>query len=96
MPTPTILGRFPETIGAVYVSTDGDPEVGIGGESATIAADGDFLYDLRALEPTSVGPALEAFRARQAQAFEALWGEPAKVMFDFEIHPEGGMPNDDM
>lgn len=36
MPTSTILGHFPETIGAVYVFTAGDPEVGIGGESATI------------------------------------------------------------
>lgn len=77
--------KLPTTIKQVHISTRGDLSVGLSSESATLAADGDRLIDLDVLADDERWPALEEFRAKLGDAFGGLWGERAKVMFDFEV-----------
>ena len=80
-----IYGNYPDTIKAVYIHSSGDPSVGVQGESATITADGDHLYNLTMLEGADVPAAVARFRSDIEATFSSIWGEAATATFDFEI-----------
>lgn len=75
-------------IDRVFVSTAGDPSVGIQGNGATI--EGPWLLDPTAWDPDELVPALEDFRHGIGRAFSELWGEEAQVVFDYEIPGAAG------
>lgn len=72
-------------IKTIYISTQGDPSVGIFSDSAQIIADGDFLIDTIELDEEDRLETLEEFREKLLDAFEVIWGERPIVEFDFEI-----------
>ena len=61
----------------IFVFTDGDPSVGIGGQSATITADGDCIVDTDDFDEAN----WEAIKNSLAEAFSDLWDEKAHVLF---------------
>ena len=81
----------------VYVSTMGDPSVGIQGVRITIRDDGgqDFL-GLSGIADEDQRRALEDFRRDLASVFTEVLGEPALVVFDFEYQQEAERLGKDM
>ncbi len=63
----------------ISIWTDGDPSVGIRGESCQIVADGDFILD------PEDRVELERIRTALIECFGDLYGERARVTFDFEL-----------
>ncbi|HDS1721721.1 hypothetical protein NPS53_09425 [Pseudomonas putida] len=78
------MNELPNHISVVHVWTDGDPSVGISGESVEIQATGQNIIDLDTLEAEDRRPALETYRQKIGSLFSDLWDAPAKVLFDFE------------
>lgn len=78
------MNELPSQISVVHIWTDGDPSVGISGESAEIQATGQNLIDLEALDAEDRRSALETYRQKIGGVFSDLWDAPAKVLFDFE------------
>ncbi|WP_319583907.1 hypothetical protein [uncultured Pseudodesulfovibrio sp.] len=69
----------------IFVWTDGDSSVGIGGESAEINADGDWLFATDEWEDGE----LETLRETIRESFAMMWDEHPHVMFDFEnVEPD--------
>lgn len=79
------MKALPTTVQQAVVFTHGDPSSGIQGENATIACDGEWLTRLDGMEPDEANATLEQFRTGLAATFTELWGEQAKVTFDFEM-----------
>lgn len=69
-----------------YIFTKGDGSVGLGGESASLVADGDHLLDLNEVDEDHRPAVLERFRNKLKEAFSEIWDEPAIVRFDFETN----------
>lgn len=68
----------------IFVFTDGDPSVGIGGQSATITADGDCLLDTDDFDEVN----REAIKNSLEEAFSDMWDEKAHVLFGNELADE--------
>jgi len=76
-------------IKTIHVWTDGDASVGICGESATITADGDNLFDSSNYgEPSDAMREIEKLRKDLAMTFGYLWDDKVHVIFDFETDKE--------
>ena len=68
----------------VFLSTKGDPSVGLGSENAVLTAQGDYLLDLCVVDEEERPDLVEGFRAKLADTFALIWGEPVIVRFDYE------------
>lgn len=65
---------------SIYIWSDGDPSVGINGDSCTIKTDGDFIFESDEFNSGNI----EEARLLLERAFDILWGDNIHVMFDFE------------
>lgn len=69
----------------IHIFAGGDRSVGIQDSTATVIADGEFIFDLDCIAEEEQSSAIEEFREKIKDAFECVWDGPVKVTFDFEL-----------
>ena len=73
------------TVRKIFATNPGDPSVGIQAISATLEGDGDYLFDLGVIAEEDQKEYLEDIRVKYSELMTLIWGESARVHFDFEL-----------
>lgn len=72
------------TIKKIYISCDGFPSVGIPGNSVTICAGGEFIFESDLGDDILTKNYLNYYRDQIGSVFEKMWDDRVTVLYDFE------------
>lgn len=78
-------------ISTLHLWTNGDPAVGIGGDTAEVSSPG-WLLNSDDHDPESFKALLDQFRGEMIKTFSLIWDDKVYALYDFELHEENVPP----
>lgn len=76
-----------QQVSTLHLWTDGDPRVGIPGETAEVSAPG-FLISSQIYDPETFQTRLDEFKQQIVAAFGLIWEDKVHALYDFELEAE--------